>query len=247
MTKKIVSKLDQPTDIKSQNATLKAVELDNDFFDLENKNDEIEAKNDYDPKQLFTRSIETKRKPKVYSFIRVALIGLGLFIFIILSSLSIGYNLSEFENPDFVKHENSIQSINQRLLLPGQNSRESDLPVSGVINHIDQRKEANFINRITSLSFEFVIITSILTLLSYLIYRYTDWPFVKNKLLLVFLIILTSLIISLGFWFTFRQDNRIPAAMRIHRDNWRRKFVPRQSGNVDFRGDRSGETLTRIN
>jgi hypothetical protein len=214
--------------------------LDTDF-EVKSEDTLTDSEIDFDPKLLYSKSLQTKRKPAIYSTFRTFLMLGGLFLFVLFSALSIAYNISEFENPDLGAKE--IISEITEVINPGtdqpnvnvQRPAFSDnnpnrllrLPPE-IAQKIQQRREANLASRILGISFEFVVIASILTLLSYLIYRHTDWPFVKNKLLLAFLIILVSVIISLGFLMLFRQDNRIPRALRGHRDNWRSKMINRQ-------------------
>jgi hypothetical protein len=209
-------------------ATVLNTEREDDFVV---DNEITDSKIDFDPKTLYTKSLETKRKPAIYSTLRTALIVLGLLFFVFISALSIGYNISEFENPELGGKEiineitNVINSNIPHQRLPMVRSNPQQLLPLEIVQKIEQHREANLITRILGISFEFILIAAILTLLSYLIYRHTDWPFVKNKILLAFLIVLVSIIISLGFWMLFRNDNRIPRAVRGHRDDLRGQMM----------------------
>jgi hypothetical protein len=212
-----------------------------DDFEIENDETITDSKINFDPKVLYSKSLETKRKPAIYATIRTILIIVGLLFFVLISALSIGYNISEFENPDLGGKEiiNEITNVinpglNQpNMILPrppfgGINPNRLNRLPPEIVQKIEQHRGANLITRIFGLSFEFVVVAAILTLLSYLIYRHTDWPFVKNKVLLAFLIVLVSVIISLGFWMLFRNDSRIPRALRGHRDVIRERVFRRQ-------------------
>jgi hypothetical protein len=217
--------------------------LDDDF-EIDIDSSLVKSPIDFDPKSLYTKSLQTKRKPQIYSTLRTTLIVLGLVVFVLLSAVSIAYNISEFENPEFagremVKDISEVINPNLREPIPqlqrprlGDQNPNSQLPLPPqVIQKIEQRREirreVNLVTRVLGLSFEFTIIASILTLLSYLIYRHTDWPFVKNKLLLACLIVLVSVTISVGFWVLFKQDQRVPQALRSHRDFLRGTVVNR--------------------
>jgi hypothetical protein len=234
----VVTNIDLSKNSIDNEGKIETTKVLNEIFvdDFEIKNDEtiIDSKINFDPKVLYSKSLETKRKPAIYATIRTILIIVGLLLFILISALSIGYNISEFENPDFAAKEvisEITEVINHNIPnRPAPMVRGNpQQPLSPeIIQKIEQHREANLIARILGLSFEFVVVTAILTLFSYLIYRHTDWPFVKNKVLLAFLIVLVSVIISLGFWMLFRNDNRIPRALRGHRDGIRERVFRRQ-------------------
>jgi hypothetical protein len=227
--------------ITKNHSNVEAILKAGDDFEIENKDTIATSNIDFDPKTLYTKSLKVKRKPLIYSTLRTVLIVLGLLFFVLISALSIGYNISEFENPDIGGKEiiNEITDAinpnlvetrpltpNSPLLDPNTNRRQKrgNIPMQlppQIAQQIEQRREANLAARILGISFEFILIAAILTLLSYLIYRHTDWPFVKNKILLAFLIVIVSIIISLGFWILFRNDSRIPRALRGHRDDLR--------------------------
>ena len=220
--------------------------LHNDF-EIQNGDNIIDSKIDFDPKLLYSNSLQTKRKPAIYSSLRTFLIVIGLFLFVLMSALLIGYNISEFENPNFTANQAVTEitevikpSTNQPNIIIQRPAPKDDNPhrvtqlPPEIAQKIHQHREQDLVTRVLGLSFEFVIIAATLTLLSYLIYRHTDWPFVKNKLLLAFLIVLVSVIISLGFWTLFRHDNRIPRALRGHRDNWRERIMNRHQINSNL-------------
>jgi hypothetical protein len=183
-----------------------------------------------DPKQLFANSVNAKPKSKTSSVIRLILFGIGIFMCLVVSSLIIGNSFLELENPELDKIENrqierqtnrQNQRQNRNRGDNNQNIPQSELPLLR-----DQIVPATKfrIENLLKISFEFVLIAITLSAAAFLIYQNTDWPFVKNKVLLGFVILFLTLIVGTGFLFLFRQNVDIPRQIRGHRDSMRRGF-----------------------
>lgn len=202
-------------------------ELDPDGVDLDIK---------YNPSKLLDKTITARPKDKIYSTLRLMLVFIGISILIILGALSVGLNLLELNNPEVFE-----QNVTSQNRFDGSSNQPQNPIIVRNPNPIDnkqdfkdkkdQRRERKFVEKLIDVSFEFIIIALIVTFLAYLIYRNTDWPLVKNKYLLVIMIVLVTLIVGSGFLLLFKQDNRIPRAIRGHRDSFRGRFwttLPRQ-------------------
>jgi hypothetical protein len=183
-----------------------------------------------DPKQLFANSVTAKPKSKASSIIRLILFGIGIFACLVVSSLIIGNSFLEMENPDLDKIENrqierqtnrQNQRQNRNRGYNNQNIPQSELPLLR-----DQIVPATKfrIENLLKISFEFVLIAVTLSAAAFLIYQNTDWPFVKNKVLLGFVILFLTLIVGTGFLFLFRENTDLPRQIRGHRDSMRRGF-----------------------
>jgi hypothetical protein len=216
----LVDEIAIKSDDQKQSHTLEEVNDFNEELDPEGNDLNLS----FDSTKVLTKTVDAKPKNKTYSTIRLVLIGFAIFLLVIFGALSVGYNLLEFDNPDFdtqMSIDRTIE-INPRFpIRPIQPDDKRELK-----NQINQLRERKFLDRVVGISFEFIIIATFLTLLTYLVYRNTDWPLVKNKYVLVLLIVLATIIIGSGFLLLFQQNNKLPRLIRGHRDSFRERFLP---------------------
>ena len=197
---------------------------------MSNKILQLESK--IDPKALYSKCIEAKPKTRLYSEIRIALIGFSIFVLILLSSLVIGLNFLEINNPYFDKEGfgKITSTVNQEQTLtledifdsnpgvPTQKKIPSDTPYPVLILQGFAGVVVEIASLILTYSLEFVLVGIFLLITCYWIYRVTDWPLTNNKLLLLTVIIILTICISLGFLTVFNQNKRIPRILRETRD-----------------------------
>jgi ABC-type multidrug transport system fused ATPase/permease subunit len=169
---------------------------------------------------------------------RIAIIGFFILGSIILSSLVIGLNFLEINNPNFDKE--SFGKINattseQTLTIedifssnhgiPTQKQLPSNTPylillLQGLTEVLSETS-----GLILNYSLEFALIAIFLFFTTYWVYRITDWPLTNNKPLLLSIILILTLIIGLSFLTVFKEDRRIPRVLRESRDYIREKFT----------------------
>lgn len=201
-------------------------------------NQTLQLENKIDPKALFNKCIEAKPKTKFYSGARILVIGVLIFISIFLSSLIVGLNFLEINNPNFDKEGfgkiNSTLNQEQTLTIedildsnPGVPTKKQlttstpyfILILQGFTNVIIETT-----GLVVSYSLEFILIGVFLLITCYWIYRITDWPLTNNKPLLLGIILVLTITIGLGFLTFFKEDRRIPRVLRETRDYIREKF-----------------------
>jgi ABC-type multidrug transport system fused ATPase/permease subunit len=202
---------------------------------MQNKILQLESK--IDPKALYNKCIEVKPKTKFYSGARIALIGLLIFISIILSSLVVGLNFLELNNPNFDKE--GFGKINNSVVeptlsiedifdsnpgIPNKKQLPSNTPYFVLILQGFATVVIEITSLILSYSLEFVLIGIFLLITCYWIYRITDWPLTNNKPLLLAIILILTITIGLGFLTIFKEDRRIPRVLRETRDYIREKL-----------------------
>lgn len=192
----------------------------------------LQLENKIDPKSLYNKSIKAKPKTRFYSSARIFLISLVVFVSIVLSSLAIGANFLEFNNPNFndqgfgkiLTNESSEPTLSlseileDRPAIPTQKQLPSDQPFLSILLQNFTEVIAEITSLVFSFSLEFLLIEVLLLVICYWIYRVTDWPLTNNKPLLLVLIMVLTVLIGLGFLTVFREDRRIPRLLRETRD-----------------------------
>jgi ABC-type multidrug transport system fused ATPase/permease subunit len=202
---------------------------------MQNKILQLESK--IDPKALYNKCIEVKPKTKMYSNFRTTAI-LGLIaLSVILSSLIIGFNFLEINNPNFDKEgfgkSNNISVeptitiydiFDSNRSIPIQKQISTNTPYLILILQSFTEVIAETTSLILTYSLEFVLIGMFLIITCYWVYRITDWPLTNNKPLLIAIILVLTLTIGLGFLTIFKEDRRIPRVLRESRDYIREKL-----------------------
>jgi hypothetical protein len=192
----------------------------------------LQLESKIDPKSLYSQSIKAKPKTRFYSGARIILIGLLISVTIILSSLAIGANFLEINNPNFNNegfgkitsntNQEPTLSISEILdikpSIPTQKQFPSDQPYLIIILQGFTFVVAEITSLIFSYSLEFLMIGIFLLITCYWVYRITDWPLTNNKPMLLALILILTISIGLGFLTIFREDRRIPRLLRETRD-----------------------------
>jgi hypothetical protein len=201
---------------------------------MQNKILQLESK--IDPKALYSKSVAAKPKTKLYSLTRSILICGLILVSIGLSSLVVGLNFLEINNPNFdmqgfgksngaTEQTLSIADIlDSNPSIPTQKQFPSDKPYLLLILQGFVAVIAEITSLVLSYSLEFVLIGVFLLITCYWVYRITDWPLTNDKPLLITIILVSTVIIGLGFLTIFNQDRRIPRAIRESRDFVRDKF-----------------------
>jgi ABC-type multidrug transport system fused ATPase/permease subunit len=192
----------------------------------------LQLESKIDPKAIFNKSIKVKPKTKFYSGVRILLIGVLVFLSIILSSLAIGANFLEINNPNFnnegfgkilsTTNQEPTLSLSEILdskpSIPTQKQFPSDQPYLIIILQGFTVVVAEITSLILGYSLEFLMIGVFLLITCYWVYRITDWPLTNNKPLLLALILVLTISIGLGFLTIFKEDRRIPRLLRETRD-----------------------------
>lgn len=198
----------------------------------------LQLENKINPKALYNKCIEVKPKTKFYSGARIFLIGFLIIISIVLSSLVIGLNFLEINNPNFDKEGfgkiNSTLNQEQTLSIedifdsnpgvPTKKQLSSNTPYLILILQGFTTVVLEITSLILSYSLEFVLIGIFLLIICYWIYRITDWPLTNNKPLLLTFILILTITIGIGFLIIFKEDRRIPRVLRETRNYIREKF-----------------------
>jgi ABC-type multidrug transport system fused ATPase/permease subunit len=201
------------------------------------QNQILQLESKIDPKALYNKCLESKPKTKLYSSFRTAII-IGLIVFsIVLSSLIIGFNFLEINNPNFDKQgfgktNNSIVEptltigdiFDSNRGIPTQKQVPTSTPYLILLLQSFTEIASETASLILTYSLEFLLIGIFLLITSYWVYRITDWPLTNNKPLLLVIILVLTLTIGVGFLTIFREDRRIPRALRENRDYIREKF-----------------------
>jgi hypothetical protein len=209
------------------------------------------------PKSIFENSLKAKPKSKFYSRIRIFVYGFLIFIFVVIGSLIIGTSFLEFESPEiFEINSSSISSLVSELLpkldppdfldtqeaIPTSQSNQNLAPnIENRILKKELRQEIrdeikqdqiqkNLRQRLAGLSLEYIVIIIILIVMAYLIYSHTDWIGVKNKYLVIGVLVVLILVIGYGFLTIFRQNTAIPRELHNNRDIIRDRFQNRIRG-----------------
>jgi ABC-type multidrug transport system fused ATPase/permease subunit len=199
----------------------------------------LQLENKIDPKALYNKCIEVKPKTKLYNRFRITLIGLLIFLSIIFSSLIIGLNFLEINNPNFDKEGfgkiNSTTNQEQTFTLsdildssrgiPTQKQLPNNTPYLILILQGFTEVISETTSLILGYSLELMLIGVFLLITCYWIYRITDWPLTNNKPLLLGIILILTITIGVGFLSVFREDRRIPRVIRETRDYIREKLT----------------------
>jgi ABC-type multidrug transport system fused ATPase/permease subunit len=203
---------------------------------MQNKILQLESK--IDPKVLYNKCLEVKPKTKMYSkFRNTAILGL-IALSVILSSLIIGFNFLEINNPNFDKESfgksNNIaveptlgifDIFDSNRSIPTQKQVPTNTPYLILILQSFTEVIAETTSLILTYSLEFVLIGVFLIITCYWVYRITDWPLTNNKPLLIAVILVLTITIGLGFLTIFKEDRRIPRVLRESRDYIREKLI----------------------
>jgi magnesium-transporting ATPase (P-type) len=165
------------------------------------------------PKQIFNKCIEQKPKSKTYAWVKNFLTIGGIILVVIVSGLAIATNLLEGIQ-DNQNHNELTQYVGKNFSSPF-NSRIIGKQIQQVVS--DQFQEYKKFD----LSLEFLVVAIALTVIAFVAYRNTDWPFVKNKIFLVTLIFCAILFVGTMFLSVFEKNSKIPRMLRSYRDSLR--------------------------
>lgn len=199
----------------------------------------LQLESKIDPKTLYSKSIVVKPKTRLYSTIRTVLILFLILSSIILSSLVIGLNFLEINNPNFEKEgfgkinstlnqeqTFSVEDIfNSNPGIPSKKQLPTNTPYFILILQGFATVIVELASLVMSYSLEFILIGVFLLITCYWVYRITDWPLTNNKPALLLTILLLTLIIGLGFLTIFKEDRRLPRVLREGRDYIRARLT----------------------
>jgi hypothetical protein len=171
-----------------------------------------------DSSTIFETIKVNQPKPLVYSWLLKIIVFLGILGCVLVGSLALGNVFLEYQRPDFVE-ENMI----------GRNQTRR--------NDFDKMRPNQYSleKRLMAISIEFVVITGLVIIGAFLIYRNTDGIFVKNKVFLIAVIAIAVILLGLLSMQVFSQNIAIPKAFREKRDGFR-----------SLRGDKHPPRLDRI-
>jgi hypothetical protein len=178
------------------------IEESNEFVEI--SDDIIKPVEQKDSKIIFETIKVSQPKPLVYSWLLKILIFLGILSCILVGSLALGNAFLEFHRPDFVEENNIGRNQSRRNEFGNFNQRQ--YPIE---------------KRIMAISVEFIVIAGLVILGAFLIYRNTDGILVKNKVILVSVIVLVTVLLGIVASLIFSQNTSIPRAIREKRDGLR--------------------------
>lgn len=190
-----------------------------------------ENSNLVDSKIMFDKIQNVKPRSVTYIRIRNLIILFGVILSLVFGSLIMSLIFWEIEKPEFVYEIDSTSQINGNSL---QESNIVSVETLNKIPNLNDRKTSSTFNqtkeitneiqidkRLMGISFEFVIIATWMIFGTFLIYRNTDWFLVKNRRILIVLILLIICLFGSLFLVIIHQNNGLPRAARSIRNNFR--------------------------